>query len=185
MPHRLGNFQNGKCIGVKGIDNDQALGLNTQHPHQTLFVNDEDIEAIPQSKHGYISDKDLSERRAHHGYRGVWLPPVMDTEMVAAFKTMTENDIKEAMQGLSDAEITATIKRLEAIKDHIVVLEKRTAALAKEKKPGPIIAPEQWGSTEVTEWMFPSTNATAKFMEMSTNYLDREIKDSMRLKNKI
>lgn len=118
------------AITVTGIDNDQCFGSAIANPN------------------------DLVTRRKDHpldfGSRGVLLPPVVDTDMVAAINSLTDETL-DAVLGdmLKPAEIKATKARVAAIEAHIL-------KLAQE---GLVIDPAGWGSHEVKTALFAPVKA--------------------------
>lgn len=106
-------------VKVTGIDNDQCLGSRVTNPNGIAYA----------------------PTTSREGFRGTNMPPVMDTEMVAAFRKMTPADIEQSMAGLSREEINAAKQRLNGILAHITTLEQQ----------GRIISPDQWGSPAVSK----------------------------------
>lgn len=104
--------ENGK-VTVTGIDNDQSFGKNLHDPNGI---------ARGKSKDNY-------------GFRGVYLPMVIDTEMAQAFRDLTPERLEELLgEMLTPEEIAAAKDRLIDIKYHIETLEEN----------GHVIKPNQW-----------------------------------------
>lgn len=102
---------------VTGIDNDQCFGKNTHLPDDVAYA----------------------DRKGKDGFWGVNLPPVVDTEMVAAFDQLTPGGLEATLAGkLTPEEITAAKDRLVAIKGHLSELRKRNA----------VIEPDGWLFTD-------------------------------------
>jgi hypothetical protein len=118
------------AITITGIDNDQCFGSAIANPN------------------------DLVTRRKDHpqdfGARGVLLPPVVDTDMVAAINSLTDETL-DAVLGdmLKPAEIKATKERVAAIEAHILELAQN----------GLVIDPAQWGNDEVKAALFAPMKA--------------------------
>ncbi len=86
---------------VKSIDNDICGGSYIEHPHSTV-------------------DRDRA-------LRGVWLPPVLDTDIIARINNISEDDFLALMDDcrFTQAEANAGLARLAALKKHVIVLEAR------------------------------------------------------------
>lgn len=103
---------NGRA-NVTGIDNDQCFGKNLTDPNGIRFTGGDCV------------------------FRGTSMPQVVDSEMAAAIKNMTPDDVKTLLGGkLSDAEVNATVSRLDGMKQHIAGLELQ----------GRVIDPGGWGA---------------------------------------
>lgn len=82
---------------------------------------------------------------------GVYLPKVVDTDMIAAFANLTPETLADILSDmLTPQEIEAAQSRLDKIKLHLQELSKN----------GGVIDPEQWGSEQI-DWM--ATEASASY----------------------
>lgn len=104
---------------VTGIDNDQCFGHKLTDPA-----------GIRPGAHG----------TAQARFRGVGLPPVVDTGMERSIHALTESDIRSMLgDKLNEAEISAAIQRHQHV----------TAHIAQLRKDGRVIEPDQWGEPGV------------------------------------
>jgi hypothetical protein len=98
---------------VTGIDLDQSFGT-TEDP-------------------GNLADNGLPGR-LDNGFRGVQLPPYVDTDMQNAVNNLSNEDLRSALTGLvSDAEINAAEKRLAVVKNHVATLQSRGNVLGNDE----------------------------------------------------
>jgi hypothetical protein len=117
-------------VTVTGIDNDQCFGSDVHHPNDIAQGRNRDT-----------------------GFRGVRLPPVVDTEMAAAFRRLNYEDLDDLLgDKLSSEEVEAAKDRLRVIKDHIDNLW----------RSGRVIDPEDWGSEAVSRWLTPEDSYAAR-----------------------
>lgn len=112
------NHNTGEAI-VTGIDNDQSFGYKARDPRDLVYGNDE----------------------GHYGFRGVQLPPVVDTDMETAILGLTENQLETELRGLmTDREIDSAKERLRVVQQHVRDL----------RLQGKVIPPTAWGSPQAT-----------------------------------
>jgi hypothetical protein len=124
-------------VTVTGIDNDQCFGHKVRNPN--------DIAHDPNYKAEGSSQSD--------GFHGVRLPPVVDTEMAAAFDRLTPEDLNDLLGDmLSPDEVDAANRRLRVIQNHINNL--RTSNC--------VIASTDWGSEAVSRRLTPENSYVAR-----------------------
>ena len=109
----------GRFIGLSAIDNDQAFGPRIIDPNQLL-----------------------PGKGGTKAFKGVMLPPVVDPEIKATFENLTDDQLREALDGLlPEAEINAAVDRLHTIQDYLA------------GGPPPVVlagaGPEFWGTEAV------------------------------------
>lgn len=184
---------------VRGIDNDQCAGRYVTHPHYLLFSHygPDELDArlvrsldtrVPVSDRAEV----MSEVRSLAGQavRGVWLPPVMDNDQISKIRGLTDDDLAKCMRqsGLTDGlELAAAISRLEALKAHIAILEKRQGIIetaVQERCEGTekikfepvrsVIDPSQWSEAETQERLIPSPRFVSSNLTLHTTYLSRD-----------
>ena len=120
-------------VTVTGVDNDQCFGSALKDPN------------------GIARGRSSS----NYGFRGVKLPPVIDSEMAKSIRDLKPEDLEDLLGGkLTPEEISATKDRLAAMKSHIDRLEQK----------GNIISPDDWGTE----------NASNLLSDPSTSYIGRE-----------
>ncbi|GKS75059.1 hypothetical protein AVME950_09205 [Acidovorax sp. SUPP950] len=108
-------------VKVTGIDNDQCFGQKLTDPA--------DI-------------RPGADGTAQARFRGVGLPPVVDTDMERSIQALTEGDIRSMLEDkLNEAEISAAIQRHQGVKAHIAQL----------REIGRVIDPGHWGEPGVKE----------------------------------
>ena len=117
----------GPRVKVTGIDNDQCFGRRTRHAND--IANDRTVE--------------------DRGFRGTQMPPVMDTEMVAAIRSLTPEVLKGLTAHLTPREQEATQSRVDSLNSHVVQLEAQ----------GRVIEPDDWGKNEQLNALFTSDNS--------------------------
>jgi hypothetical protein len=118
-------------VTVTGIDNDQCFGEKVVDPND-------------------IASKGIADPRA---FRGVRLPPVIDTEMADAFRRLTPDDLDNLLGGnLSSKEVDAAKQRLQGIQNHI----------EKLRASGHEIAPDEWGSNAVSDLLTDQNSYAAR-----------------------
>lgn len=123
--------QDGNCIGVIAIDNDQAFGVNISNPNDLMR----------QVMHAPVEGPDGITRKGMQGMNGVLLPGVVDRDMKAAFDRLTPQELRESLAGLlPEREIEVALQRLDVIKTH----------LAKLERDGMVIGPDEWGGDKAT-----------------------------------
>ena len=122
----------GGRVRVAGIDNDQCFGAKVHHP-----------DAIRRS----------GPNEPGYGYRGCALPPVVDTEMAAAFERLTPATMGRLLgDKLRPEEVGATGDRLLAIQHHIAEL----------RQQGMVIEPDAWGDGRVAASTNPQNSYFAR-----------------------
>ncbi|GKT23835.1 hypothetical protein AVHM3334_12900 [Acidovorax sp. SUPP3334] len=113
---------------VTGIDNDQCFGHKLTDP------------AGIQRVRGDPSRK---------GFRGTGLPPVVDVDMARAIDALTQDDIRSMLgDKLDEAEVGASIQRLQGVKSHIAQL----------RKQGRVIGPQAWRQPWVQALLAPENS---------------------------
>lgn len=173
---------------VYGIDNDVCGGMNVAHPHTmvTTYRNDGylhnnltmfETNAIKSLQQNSLPSpppliqikKFLLENPL--GVYSVFLPPVMDTNMVQKFTNLNYGQLVDIMSQLhfTVPEIKAAFSRLDAIKFHISVLEQRKANGVHS-----IIDPIEWSTPETQVRMY-TKNVVGNALLAYTNYLDRDM----------
>ncbi|GKS94963.1 hypothetical protein [Acidovorax sp. SUPP2825] len=106
---------------VTGIDNDQCFGQKLTDP---------------------AGIRPGADGTAQARFRGVGLPPVVDTDMERSIQALTEGDIRSMLgDKLNEAEISAAIQRHQGVKAHIAQL----------RDIGRVIDPGHWGEPGVKE----------------------------------
>lgn len=177
-----------KTCKVSGIDNDACMGFLVAHPNDLIpryredgFTSD-NLKELPKheqdqaqyykTKYGINISKLVNSKSYKLCGRSVFLPPVMDTEMVSAIKKLTDECLLSYMEefNFNNSEQQAGLSRLKAVKDHISVLEQQHAK-GKQR----IISP--------TDWCLESTRDALKLFEkpvgnaivIFTSYLQRDI----------
>lgn len=102
-------------VKVSGIDNDQCFGKNTRHGNDICYVNN------PEGR----------------GYRGTEMPPLIDTDMAAAIRSITPEQLSALLNDkLNPAEVEATLMRLQSLHEHVSFLEKEQQ----------VITPTEWNN---------------------------------------
>jgi hypothetical protein len=125
---------NTQAVTVTGIDNDQCFGSLLRDPNGIAYENTE------QS----------------HGFRGVKLPQVVDTDIAQQLRALTPEKLDELLgDKLAPSEIGATKDRLAAIKVHLDNLQ----------QSGQIIAPDEWGEDQTAQLL----------SDRSSSYVGRDI----------
>lgn len=115
-------------VKVTGIDNDQCLGNRIKDPNGIARGNTEETE----------------------GFRGVKLPPVIDSDMAAKIRDLDAESLKNLLgDKLAPSEVIATITRLDCIKEHVEAL----------REDGRIIDPNDWGSEKTAQLLTDKTNS--------------------------
>ncbi|MCF8161179.1 MAG: hypothetical protein K9J76_10775 [Polaromonas sp.] len=167
---------NGHVV-VAGIDNDQCFGHRLTDPNgirnktgDTGFVNSRGTQngagvARPQfDEYGKDKAGNSVLIRAgwnEDGFRGTNMPPVIDTEMAAALRSLTPETLDKLlgermvdgvmMDGkLTQPEVGATKARLTAMLAHVDQLEAN----------GRVIDPSRWGETDVNAIILADPNSS-------------------------
>lgn len=169
--------------GVFGIDNDVCGGEFVTHPHNMLTVIRSDgygrngtklsvreTKILDHLKKQYVRLAGTVKKGESTGGKAVLLPPIMDRDMVKKFKGLKANALLSRMASLhfTESEQRAACFRLEAIKDHIRVLELRNS-----KSILAIINPEQWSSPTVIDKLFHKFEG--KNLTIAASYLQRDL----------
>jgi hypothetical protein len=118
---------------VTGIDNDQCFGGKVTDPNGIAQGRTEDT----------------------MGFRGVRLPPVVDTEMADAFDQLSPDHLDDLLgDKLSRDEVNAAKQRLQGIKNHINDL--------RTNHPDRVIDPSQWGSDTVSQLLIDQNSYASR-----------------------
>lgn len=102
-------------VKVSGIDNDQCFGTRTLH----------------------ADDIHYEATRDREGFRGTRMPPVLDTDMASAIRSMTPEKLANLLRdNLNEAEIAAATMRLQSMQQHVDTLQLL----------GRVVTPQEWNS---------------------------------------
>lgn len=146
-------------VVVAGIDNDQCFGRLLTDPNgirnksgEKGFVNSygkvdaKGVARPERNEYGVDSAGDnvlVKHGWREDGFRGTDMPPVIDTDMAAALRSLGQSPetLNKVLDGkLTPAEVSATHTRLTAMLAHVDQLE----------SSGKVIAPSLWGTQDVT-----------------------------------
>ncbi len=114
-------------VKVSGIDNDQCFGSKTKHADDIRY----------------------DKTRSREGFRGTRMPPVLDTDMALAIRSMTPEKLAALLgDKLSEAEINAAQSRLLSMQRH-----EYTLGLV-----GRVVTPQEWDSGKLLH-LFDASNS--------------------------
>ena len=126
--------KSGRPARVTGIDNDQCFGAKLTRPDSIRYAKD----------------------RAHVGFHGTSLPPVVDREMAAKITALTPGGISQMLgDKLTKPEVQAAIARHQGVTQH----------LAELSQQGRVISSSKWGRSSVQKLLTPMNSYLARDRE--------------------
>ena len=117
------NKNDNGTYSVKGIDNDESFGKNIMKPNGIAYSS--------------------NEKSSRHGFRGVRLPPYIDSEMKDSILALKPEDLeREVGELLTPSELDAMKSRLQVMQD----------AVKKKEQRGRVISPDQWATVKSSRY---------------------------------
>ncbi len=181
--HVYNYFIDLKTNKVTGIDNDASGGFLVTHPNKLIpafrmdghlpgkFTPEEHLTVDFLKKTGASDPVRTLSKTARAG-RTVFLPPVMDRNMVEKFNKLSAEDLSQAMSRFKfdQFEIEAACSRLKVIKSHIMVLEKRQAQGFHS-----LIEPHEWSSLKTRARLIPQAFNSGNALLAFASYIHRDM----------